>query len=37
MQIGQGAQWTKRAHLVVVLLWDLPWFLSAAGNRAMWI
>jgi hypothetical protein len=27
MQIGQGAQWTGRAHLVVVLPWGLPWFL----------
>jgi hypothetical protein len=34
MQTGQGAQWTGRAHLVVVLLWDLPWFLGAAGNKS---
>jgi hypothetical protein len=37
MQIGQGAQWTKIGHPVVVLLWDLPCFASAAGNRLMWL
>jgi hypothetical protein len=36
MQIGQGAQWTRRAHLIVVLPWGLPWFPGAAGNRALW-
>jgi hypothetical protein len=37
MQIGQGAQWTERAHSVVVLLWDLPWFSGAVGNKALWL
>jgi hypothetical protein len=37
MQIGQGAQWTGRAPPVVVLLWDLPWFPGAAGNKLMWL
>jgi hypothetical protein len=37
MQIGQGAQWTDRAHPVVVLHWGLPWFPSAAGNIALWL
>jgi hypothetical protein len=37
MQIGQGAEWTGRAPSVVVLLWDLPWFPSATGNRLMWL
>jgi hypothetical protein len=36
MQIGQEAQWTERAHLVVVLPWGLPWFSGVAGNRALW-
>jgi hypothetical protein len=34
MQTGQGAQWTGRAHPVVVLLWDLPWFPGAVGNKS---
>jgi hypothetical protein len=32
----QGVQWTGRAHLVVVLVWDLPWFPGAAGSRVLW-
>jgi hypothetical protein len=35
MQIGQATQWTGRAHPVVVVPWGLPWFLGAAGNRAL--
>jgi hypothetical protein len=35
MHIGQGVQWIGRAHLVVVLLWDLPWFPGAVGNKAL--
>jgi hypothetical protein len=34
MQTGQGAQWTERAHPIVALLWDLPWFPGAAGNKS---
>jgi hypothetical protein len=37
MQIGQGAQWSGRVLPIVVLLWDLPWFSGAAGNRLMWL
>jgi hypothetical protein len=37
MQIGQGAQWTRRAHPIFVLLWDFPWFPGAVGNRALWL
>jgi hypothetical protein len=37
MQIGQGAQWIERGHLVVVLPWDLPWFPRAVGNSAPWL
>jgi hypothetical protein len=37
MKIGKGAQWTEREHMVVVLLWDLSWFPSAAGNKVMWL
>jgi hypothetical protein len=33
MPMGQGAQWTGRAHLVFVLLWDLPWFPGAVGTK----
>jgi hypothetical protein len=33
MKIGQGVQWTERAHLVVVLTLGLPWFPSATGNK----
>jgi hypothetical protein len=36
MQIGQEAQWTGRAHSVVVLPWGLPWFPGAAGNKVLW-
>jgi hypothetical protein len=36
MQIGQGVQWNERAHLVVVLPWDLPWFPGVAGNQSPW-
>jgi hypothetical protein len=36
MQIEQGAQWTGRAPPVVALLWGLPWFPGAAGNKALW-
>ena len=37
MQIGQGVEWTRREPTVVVLLWDLPWFLGIAGNRFLWL
>jgi hypothetical protein len=37
MQIGQGVEWTRREAKVVVLLWDLPWFLAIAGNRFLWL
>jgi hypothetical protein len=33
MQIGQGAQWTGRAHMVVVLPWGLPWFPGADKSK----
>jgi hypothetical protein len=36
IQIEQRVQWTRRAHLVVVLPWSLPWFPNAAGNKTMW-
>jgi hypothetical protein len=37
MQIGQGVEWTRREPTVVVLLWDLPWFLGTVGNRFLWL
>jgi hypothetical protein len=37
MQIGQGLEWTRREPTVVVLLWDLPWFLGIAGNKFLWL
>jgi hypothetical protein len=37
MQIGQRVQWTSRATMVVVLLWDLPWFLGAVENNILWL
>jgi hypothetical protein len=36
MQIGQGSQWTGRAHPVVVLHWGLPWLPDVAENKALW-
>jgi hypothetical protein len=33
MQIGQRVQWTNRETTIVVLLWELPWFLGAAETN----
>jgi hypothetical protein len=37
MQIRQRVQWTSKETMVVVLLWDLPWFLGAVGNKLLWL
>jgi hypothetical protein len=35
IEIGERVQWTRRAHLVVVLPWIFPWFPGAAINKAL--
>jgi hypothetical protein len=30
-----GREWTGRVPLVVVSLWDQPWFPGAAGNKLL--
>jgi hypothetical protein len=37
MQIGQRVQWTNKETTIVVLLWELPWFLGAAENKLLWL
>jgi hypothetical protein len=37
MQIGQGVQWTGRAHPVLVLLWGLPNYVALSTTEAEYI
>lgn len=36
IQIGLGAQWTEKALLDIVSVWDQLWYLGLAGNMVQW-